>query len=321
MKIVSLLAAATEILCELGLEDELVGISHECDHPPEALDRPRISRPTFDASGKSSGAIDRAIREGASSRNDLYEIDIDQLRELSPHLVLAQAVCEVCAVPTEGAREAVRAAGIEAQVLSLDAHSIRDVLESVTLIGAATGRAERAEVVVADLRRRSHEVSRAVAGAPRPRVLALEWLDPLFIPGHWVPEMIDLAGGECVVGEAKGRSVETTEEELAGADPDVLLVMPCGYGLAATRRDAAEHAELLVRLAPRAIHGGRAFVVDGSSYFNRSGPRIVDGIEILGGLLHPELLALPPAGAADTWKPDAITDYEEEPQTKITAGI
>ena len=319
MKIVSLLAAATEVLCELGLEDELVGISHECDHPPEALDRPRISKPAFDLSGKSSGEIDQAIREGASSRNDLYEIDVDQLRELSPHLILAQAVCEVCAVPTEGARNAVRAAEIEAEVLSLDAHSIRDVLGSVTLIGEATGTAGRAEAVVADLRRRSHEVTRAVAGAPRPRVLALEWLDPLFVPGHWVPEMIDLAGGECVAGEAKGRSLETTEEELAESDPDVLLIMPCGYGLAATRRDAAEHAELLARLAPRAIDGGRAFVVDGSAYFNRSGPRIVDGIEILGGLLHPELLALPMAGAADTWKPDATSDSLEP--TEIAAGI
>jgi iron complex transport system substrate-binding protein len=319
MKIVSLLAAATEILCELGLADELVGISHECDHPPEVLDRPRLSKPTFDVSGRSSGAIDQAIREGASSRNDLYEIDVDQLRELSPHLILAQAVCEVCAVPTEGALEAARAAEIEADVLSLDAHSIRDVLESVTLIGEATGTAERAEVVVGNLRRRCHEVTRAVAGAPRPRVLALEWLDPLFVPGHWVPEMIDLAGGECVAGEAKGRSVETTEDELADTDPDVLLIMPCGYGLAATRRDAAEHAELLARLAPRAIDCGRAFVVDGSSYFNRSGPRIVDGIEIMGGLLHPELLTLPLAGAADTWRPDATTDAREP--TGIAAGI
>ncbi len=319
MKIVSLLAAATEILCELGLEGELVGISHECDHPPEALDRPRISKPTFDVTDKSSGAIDQAIRESASSRSDLYEIDVDQLRELSPHLILAQAMCEVCAVPTEGAREAARAAEIEADVLSLDAHSIRDVLESVTLIGEATGAAERAEVVVGNLRRRSHEVTRAVAGAPRPRVLALEWLDPLFVPGHWVPEMIDLAGGECVAGEAKGRSVQTTEEELAGADPDALLIMPCGFGLAATRREADTHAELLARLAPRAIDGGRAFVVDGSSYFNRSGPRIVDGIEILGGLLHPELLALPVAGAADTWRPVATSDSNEP--TEIAAGI
>lgn len=326
MKIVSLLAAATETLCELGLEEQLVGISHECDHPPHVLDRPRISKPAVDLSGKDSGAIDRAVREGAASGSTLYEIDVDQLRELSPHLILAQAVCDVCAVPTEGAREAVRAAEIEADVLSLDAHSIRDILESVTLIGEATGTAERAEIVVGGLRQRSHEVSRAVAGAPRPRVLALEWLDPLFVPGHWVPEMIDMAGGECVAGEAKGRSVEVAAEDLSGADPDVLLIMPCGYGLAATRRDAAAHAELLAGLAPRAIADGRAFLLDGSSYFNRSGPRVVDGIEILGGLLHPELLALPPAGAADAWRPGATArsggpkvDLDEP--TEVSAGV
>ncbi len=224
----------------------------------------------------------------------------------------------MCAVPTAGAREAVRAAEIEADVLSLDAHSIRDVLDMVTLVGGATGTAERAEVVVGELRRRSHEVSRAVAGAPRPRVLALEWLDPLFVPGHWVPEMIAMAGGECVAGEAKGRSLQVSLEELAEADPDVLLIMPCGYGLAATRRDAARHAEVLAGLAPRAIDNGRAFVVDGSSYFNRSGPRIVDGIEILGGLLHPELWALPVAGAADTWKPEATASLGS---TELAAGI
>lgn len=319
MKIVSLLAAATEILCELGLEDQLVGISHECDHPPEVLDRPRVCKPAFETTGLSSGAIDRAVRDGASSGSGLYEIDVDELRELSPHLILAQAVCEVCAVPTEGAREAVRAAGIAADVLSLDAHSLREVLETIALVGAATGTADRAEALVSDLRRRSHAVSRDVAGAPRPRVLALEWLDPTFVPGHWVPEMIDVAGGECVAGEAKGPSVEAAEEELAGTDADVLLIMPCGFGLSAARRDAAEHAELLVRLAPRAIEEGRAFLVDGSSYFNRSGPRIVDGIEILAGLLHPELVGLPPAGAADTWSPPATID---PPQPKgVAAGL
>lgn len=325
MKIVSLLAAATETLCELGLEDQLVGISHECDHPPDVLDRPRISEPVVDLSGKDSGAIDQAVRDGALSGSALYEIDVDQLRELSPHLILAQAVCDVCAVPTGDAREAVRAAGIDADVLSLDAHSIREILESVTQIGEATGSAEQAEILVRDLRQRSHEVSRAVAGAPRPRVLALEWLDPLFVPGHWVPEMIDMAGGECVAGEAKAPSAQVSADELADIDPDVLLIMPCGYGLVASRRDAAGHAELLAGLAPRAIDDGRAFVLDGSSYFNRSGPRVVDGIEILGGLLHPELLDLPPAGA-DTWKPGATalargpTAEAEEP-SEASVGV
>lgn len=305
MRIVSLLASATEIVCDLGREGELVGISHECDHPPEVLDRPRVSAPRFEAAGMSSGLIDRAVREAASSRSPLYQIDHELLAELSPHLILTQATCEVCAVPTEEAAEACRAAGLEAEIVSLDAHSLRQVLDSVQQVGKATGAADRAESLVAELRERLHAVSRAVTGAPRPRVLALEWLDPIFLPGHWVPEMIDLAGGENLAGEAKGRSISSAPDELAELDPDVLLVMPCGYGLTASRRDAAEHSELLVRLAPRAIEEGRAFVLDGSSYFNRSGPRVVTGVEILAGLLHPELVGLPPAGAADSWRPAA----------------
>lgn len=304
MKIVSLLAGATEIVCALGLEDQLVGISHECDYPPEVLDRPRISRPRFDHSELSSREIDRAVRDAVASGDSVYEIDAEELAKLSPHLVLSQAVCDVCAVPSEGAREVVEKARLDCEVLSLDAHSLRDILDTVNQVGEATGVRERAEACVGELRRRLHEVSRSVTGALRPRVLALEWLDPIFVPGHWVPEMIDLAGGQCLAGAAKDRSVEASPEELRELDPDVLVVMPCGFGLAAARRAATEQAGLLSDLAPRAIEEGRAFVVDASSYFNRSGPRVVEGVEILASLLHPELVGLPPAGAAATWLPD-----------------
>ena len=304
MKIVSLLAGATEIVCALGLEDQLVGISHECDYPPEVLDRPRISRPRFDPSELSSREIDRAVRDAVASGDSVYETDAEELAKLSPHLVLSQAVCDVCAVPSEGAREVVEKARLDCEVLSLDAHSLRDILDTVNQVGEATGVRERAEACVGELRRRLHEVSRSVTGALRPRVLALEWLDPIFVPGHWVPEMIDLAGGQCLAGAAKDRSVEASPEELRELDPDVLVVMPCGFGLAAARRAATEQAGLLSDLAPRAIEEGRAFVVDASSYFNRSGPRVVEGVEILASLLHPELVGLPPAGAAATWLPD-----------------
>jgi iron complex transport system substrate-binding protein len=304
MKIVSLLAGATEIVCALGLQDQLVGISHECDYPPEVLDRPRISRPRFDPSELSSREIDRAVRDAVASGDSVYEIDAEELAKLSPHLVLSQAVCDVCAVPSEGAREVVEEARLDCEVLSLDAHSLRDILDTVNQVGEATGVRERAEACVGELRRRLHEVSRSVTGALRPRVLALEWLDPIFVPGHWVPEMIDLAGGQCLAGAAKDRSVEASPEELRELDPDVLVVMPCGFGLAAARRAATEQAGLLSDLAPRAIEEGRAFVVDASSYFNRSGPRVVEGVEILASLLHPELVGLPPAGAAATWLPD-----------------
>ncbi len=304
MKIVSLLAGATEIVCALGLEEQLVGISHECDYPPEVLDRPRISRPRFDPSELSSREIDRAVRDAVASGDSVYEIDAEELAKLSPHLVLSQAVCDVCAVPSEGAREVVEEARLDCEVLSLDAHSLRDILDTVNQVGEATGVRERAEACVGELRRRLHEVSRSVTGALRPRVLALEWLDPIFVPGHWVPEMIDLAGGQCLAGAAKDRSVEASPEELRELDPDVLVVMPCGFGLTAARRAATEQAGLMSDLAPRAIEEGRAFLVDASSYFNRSGPRVVEGVEILASLLHPELVGLPPAGAAATWLPD-----------------
>ncbi len=304
MKIVSLLASATEIVCALGLEERLVGISHECDHPPEVLDRPRVSRPRFDPSELSSREIDSAVRDAVASGGSVYEIDAEELEKLSPHLVLSQAVCDVCAVPSEVAREVVEKTRLDCEVLSLDAHSLRDILDTVNQVGEATGVRERAEACVGELRRRLHDVSRSVTGAVRPRVLALEWLDPIFVPGHWVPEMIDLAGGQCLAGTAKERSVEASPEELRELDPDVLVVMPCGFGLPAARRDATEHADVLSDLAPRAIEEGRAFVVDASSYFNRSGPRVVEGVEILAGLLHPELVALPSAGAAATWLPD-----------------
>lgn len=318
MKIVSLLASGTEIVCALGLEHALVGISHECDHPPEVLDRPRVSRPRFDPEGMPSRAIDRAVREAVSDEGSVYEIDVEQLEEISPHLILTQAVCEVCAVPTDQARVAVEQTGLGARILSLDAHSLRDILDSLRLVGEATGTEGSAEVQVAELRRRMHAVSRAVAGATRPRVLALEWLDPLYTPGHWVPEMIDMAGGECLAGAAKERSMEAPADELAGLDPDVLLIMPCGYGLAPARRDANEHVDLLRSIAPRAIEAGRAFVLNGSAYFNRSGPRVVEGVEALAGLLHPELWRLPAAGAAATWRPEADRLPAETTAARLT---
>lgn len=304
-RIVSLLASGTEIVDALGLGGRLVGISHECDYPPQLLDRPRLSRPRFDPDGLDSGAIDRAVRRAMEEHGSVYAVDPDALAALQPDLILTQAVCEVCAVPTPGVREIVDSLGLETSILSLDAHTIEDILATIRAVGAAAGAADRAAEYVGRLRRRLDAVASAVAGAPRPDVLAIEWLDPPFAPGHWVPEQIEAAGGRCVVGDAGARSLETTWDRLEGLDPDVLLIMPCGYGLEESRRDADGHADRLARVAPRAVADGRAFVVDGSSYFNRSGPRAVDGVEILAALLHPGRVesADGPAleRAADVW--------------------
>lgn len=304
-RIVSLLASGTEIVDALGLGECLVGISHECDHPPQLLDRPRVSRPRFDPEGLSSGEIDAAVRRAMIEHGSVYEIDGAALEGLDPDIILTQAVCEVCAVPTGGVREVLGARGIEAEVVSLDAHTIDDILSSLTQVARAADRPELAGEPAAALRRRLDAVRAAVSGADPARVLGIEWFDPPFTPGHWVPEMIELAGGRNLAGEAGRPSREAAWEEIGDLDPDALLLMPCGYGLEASRRDADAHAERLREVAPRAIAEGRAWVVDASSYFNRSGPRFVTGVEILGGLLHPDRLPAPHRSVAAAWSPPA----------------
>ncbi len=301
-RVVSLLASGTEIVHALGAADRLVGISHECDWPPSVLDRPRLSRPRFDPTGLDSGAIDTAVRTAMAEHGSVYEVDAARLAALEPDLVISQAVCEVCAVPTPGVRALLATHAIDASLLSLDAHTVDEIQESIRQVGAALGVEDRAQDLLADHERRIAHVEHAVAGRARPRVLALEWLDPPFVPGHWLPEMIEIAGGENLVGTAGGHSVQVAWEDLAGLDPDVLIVMPCGYGLDASRADADRHGTLLRGVAARAIERGRAFVVDGSAYFNRSGPRYIDGIEILAGLLHPDAAPAPAADVAAGWR-------------------
>ena len=304
MRIVSLLASATEIVYELGLGDQLVAISHECDFPPEALKKPRASRPRFDPQGLSSGGIDAAVRESMALHGSVYEVDADLLRMLAPDLILAQAVCEVCAVPTSLAETVAKALGTRPRILSLDCHTISDIIEAVVNVGEAAGVAVRAEMVAARLHVRLETVAARVRGAERPRVLAIEWLDPPFVPGHWAPEMVTLAGGQDLFGTPARPSRQMTWEALSGADPDVLLIMPCGYGLEQSRRDADRHADWLLAVAQRAVESGRAYVVDGSSYFNRSGPRMATGVEILGTLLHPERFPeIELEGKGELWEP------------------
>lgn len=302
-RIVSLLASGTEIVDALGLGECLVGISHECDHPPHLLDRPRASRPRFDPEGLTSGEIDAAVRQAMIEHGSVYEIDEALLERLDPNIIITQAVCEVCAVPTGGVREVLGARGIEAEVVSLDAHTIDDILASLDQVATAAGSPEIAGGAAKSLRSRLDAVRAALRDADPPRVLGIEWFDPPFAPGHWVPEMIELAGGRNLAGEAGQPSREVSWAEVGDLDPDALLLMPCGYGLEASRADADAHAERLRKVAPRAVAEGRAWVVDASSYFNRSGPRFVTGVEILGGLLHPDRLPEPDPRHAAVWTP------------------
>ncbi|HET7230963.1 MAG TPA: cobalamin-binding protein [Longimicrobium sp.] len=288
MRIASLLSSATEIVYELGLQDRLVAISHECDWPPEALTLPRLSRVRFDPAGLTSAEIDAEVRRCMLEYGSVYEIDAGALAGSSPDLILTQAVCEVCAVPTPSVHEAVRELPGAPRVLSLDAHTLEEIIESVQQVADAANEHAQGIRTAASLRARIDHVRAALAGRPRPRVLALEWLDPPFAPGHWIPEMIEIAGGESLVGTVGGHSVEIPWAQVESLDPDRLLLVPCGYGLEQARDDAERARERLQSIAPRAIAAGDA-AIGHSAWFSRSGPRVVAGIEALAAWLHPEV--------------------------------
>ena len=266
-----------------------MGVSHSCDHPSAARAKPRLTRPRFPLDGRSSGEIDAAVRQALREFGSVYEVDTERLAAVGPDLLLTQGVCEVCAVPTRDA--AAAAAGLAAcpTVLALDAHDVAGVLGTIRLVGEAGGVPERAERCVRDIERRIAAIRARVEGRPVARVLALEWLEPPFVPGHWVPEMIALAGGNLLRGVAGRPSFPVGWEDLAGLDPDVLLVMPCGFALAAARADARRYGASLCAVAPRAIRSRRAYAVDATAHFSRPGPRVADGVELLAALLHPDI--------------------------------
>jgi len=288
-RIASLLPRATEIVCALGMEHQLVGVSHSCDHPPLIRSKPVLTRPRFLSDGLSSGEIDAAVRQALREFGSVYEVDTERLAAVVPDLLLTQGVCEVCAVPTRDA--AAAAAGLAScpTVLALDAHDIAGVLGTIRLVGRAGGVPERAEQCARMIERRIAAIRARVIRRAPPRVLALEWLEPPFVPGHWVPEMVALAGGNLLRGVAARPSFAVRWEDLAGLDPDVLLVMPSGFDLAAARADADRYRASLCAVAPRAVRSARAFAVDATAHFSRPGPRVADGVELLAALLHPDI--------------------------------
>ena len=274
-RIVSLLPSATEIVCALGLEERLVGISHSCDYPPDITNRPRLSHPRANLEGLSSGEIDAAVRAALRDFGSVYEIDVAAIQGLEPDLILTQGICDVCAVP----ESQVMGASLGAPVLTLDAHDLAAIFASIRDVGCATGVSDCAEDLIADMQRRIAAVRARVDGRPRPRVLALEWLDPPYVPGHWVPELVAAAGGQLLAGTARRPSYRMEWSELRTLDPDVLLIMPCGFDLAATRCETERYRDDL-----RTI-GGRLELLDASAYFSRSGPRVADGVEILASAI------------------------------------
>ncbi|HVG43216.1 MAG TPA: ABC transporter substrate-binding protein [Longimicrobium sp.] len=280
MRIASLLSSATEIVYELGLQAHLVAISHECDWPPEALALPRLSRVRFDPAGLTSAEIDAEVRRCMLEHGSVYEVDARALAEARPDLVLTQAVCEVCAVPTASVHEAVVGLDHPPQVLSLDAHTLEEIVASVVDVAEAAGEPRAGAETAARLRARIARVRDAVAGRPRPRVLALEWLDPPFAPGHWIPEMVTRAGGEPALGVAGTRSSRITWDEAVDSRPDLVVCAPCGFDLDGST-SLAEDVRHRFPDVP-------VWAVDADGHFARPGPRLVDGVEVLAQVLHPD---------------------------------
>lgn len=287
-RIVSLLPSATEISFALGLQDSLVGVTHECTWPPEAAGLRRVSHTSIPTDA-SSAEIDRLVGAAAAGGPPTTWLDEDAIRELAPDVILTQDLCAVCAVPAGAVDAALERLGCRAEVISLDPTTLDEVLDGVLRVGAVAGRETRAAAVVAGLRKRLDAVSDAVAGQPRRRVFALEWADPPFGAGHWIPEMVELAGGTPVLAVPGGRSTRLSWDDVAQAAPEVLVHMPCGHPMATALQEARE------LLLPRPELAGVPVVavLHGDAYTSRPGPRLVDGVEVLAGLLHPEVWPAP----------------------------
>jgi iron complex transport system substrate-binding protein len=293
-RIVSLLPSATEIVFALGLEDRLVGVTHECDYPLAARDRPRVTSSRISHETMSSAEIDHAVRTQLDGHGSIYDLDERLLRELRPDLVITQELCEVCAVSYREVERAARAFDAECRVVSLEPLTIRDIFANIRTVGELTGRADEAALVVSDLAARVDALAAALAGVPRrPRTLMLEWLEPPFAPGHWVPEQVALAGGEASFGAAGAKSRQTTAQEIRDYAPEAIVLIPCGYYKEDTLR-ALERTRLPEgwRELP-AVAAGEVWAVDATSYFSRPGPRVVEGAEILARILHPEIFGAP----------------------------
>ena len=300
MRIVSLLASGTELLCALGEGEALVGRSHECDDPAWVARLPVVSKPTFDVTG-SSADVDRLVREKLAAGQPLYEIDRARLLALAPDLVITQTHCDVCAVgPTEVA-DAHAWPGLEnLRTVAMRGGSLEGILRDFGVVSQAAGCPERGQALVADLRAVMQRWRVATAQVPRPRVVCLEWTEPPFPMGNWGPELVDLGGGACVLGNPNAHSAAVPWQAVRDADPDVLVVAPCGFGLDRALADAAALPGRPGWSDLRAVRGGRVYVCDGNRYFNRSGPTAFATIALLAEMLHPE--TFPPAHEGSVYR-------------------
>lgn len=305
VRIISLIASATEIVCALGYQDELVGRSHECDFPASILDLPVATKPRFETGGSSKEIDDRVkaqvAERGAEDALGVYEVFADKLRELKPTHIITQTQCEVCAVSLKDLEVAVRElTGFDAQIVSLQPNSLGDVYEDFMRVAEAIDDPASGRRLVSDCRNRLQRIAQeSYQLEPRPRVAGIEWADPLMAFGNWTPSLIGIAGGDEVLGKADRHSPQIDFAKLVAADPDVIVFSPCGFDL----KRALEDLEILEANTGwgdlRAVKTNRVYVSDGNQYFNRAGPRLVETAEILAEILHPECFSL---GHANAWR-------------------
>jgi iron complex transport system substrate-binding protein len=289
MRLVSLLPSATEIVYALGLDDQLVGVTFECDEPASARAEKTVVVGGLDTRGMSPADIDRYVRGQLAAGRDLYTLHEQALAELRPDLILTQDLCRVCALPSGHIETALGYLGCRARVLTLDPRSLDEVLESIIAVGQATGTTDRAERLVAGLRSRLGSVASRVARQPRPKVAIVEWVDPPFTAGHWVPDLIAAAGGEPVAARPGEPSVQISWAQVRAAEPELVVVAPCGYHL----DGAAKQAQAVARALP----GLPVFAVDADGLIVRPGPRLVAGVEALAAIFHPGAAAHAPPGS------------------------
>jgi iron complex transport system substrate-binding protein len=298
VKIVSLLPSATELVFELGLGDQLEGVTFECDHPDEARTKPVVSDTALPTERPMApGEIDTLVREHMDRREPLYILDKELIGKIQPDLILTQDLCRVCAVPSGQIQDALAELGTASRVVSMDPKSLEDILGTFLEVGRATGTERRAEELVGGIRERMDAVKAKAARLPEIRTLALEWFDPPFVGGHWVPEMVAMAAGRNLLAEPKERSRTVTWREIANAGPEVVVYMPCGYYLTEAEEEAVRIYGVPEFRETTAYAEGTVFATDASSYFSRPGPRIVDGLEILAWAIHPDAYSEPPEGA------------------------
>ena len=299
LKIVSLLPSATEIVCALGLEKNLVGITHECDYPSTVMDKPPLTASRISHETMSSAEIDHAVRSNLDGHGSIYDLNEQLLAELKPDLIVTQELCEVCAVSYKTVQKAAKMYVADATVVSLEPNTIADIFDNIKTVGELAGVAEKGIQVVADLQNRLDKVrSKTENLENRPGVFMLEWLEPPFAPGHWVSEQVEIAGGVALMGEAGKKSVTTDYEKIFDEQPEIIVLIPCGYYTHDIVRQLGQTTFPSNWRDLPAVKNNRIWAMDASAYFSRPAPRVVDGAEILAKIFHPEIFGEPTAAEA-----------------------